>query len=339
MKRSFLNFVLFLGSAAYLFWIASLPPEWWNSRFPYGMGSPAAVRIPSGINARQAAEEFASAGVVEKGRGGELARWMGRFSIDRTLRPGVYSVKKGTPWEVARQLETAEPSFATATILPGADKFSLGAMLADPPLADEEMEGLLLQKGLFPRGMEPLLPGTPEGRIAFLLPETFHLAEKSGTETIAAAAELWWDKFSSLIPQKEKGEAWLKDRAIVASLVEREALWDDERPLVAGVIENRLEKKMLLQVDATVVYAWKIKGKNLTRVLNRDLEVDSPYNTYVVSGLPPEPICVPSEESWRAAFAPQKTEFLYYVAGPDGRHLFSKTYSGHLQNIRKVRSK
>ncbi len=339
MKRSFLSFVLLLGSAVYLFRMASLPPQWWNLRFPYGTGSPAAVRIPSGINARQAAEEFVSAGVVEKGRGGELARWMGRFSIDRTLRPGIYSVKKGTPWEVARQLETAEPSFAAATILPGADKFSLGGMLSDPPLAEDIMESLLLRDELFPREMEPLLPGTPEGRIAFLLPETFHLPEKSGPQTIAAAADLWWNKFSSIIRQKEKGKAWLKDRAVVASLVEREALWDDERPLVAGVIENRLEKKMPLQVDATVVYAWKLQGKTLTRVLNRDLEIDSPYNTYVVPGLPPEPICVPSEESWRAAFAPEKTEFLYYVAGPDGRHLFSKTYSGHLRNIRKVRGK
>ena len=339
MKRSFLNFILFLGSAAFFLWIVALPPQWWDLRFSLGTGTPETVRIPSGVNARQAAEEFVAAGVVEKGRGGELARWMGRFSIDRRLRPGVYSVKKGTPWEVARQLETAEPSFATATILPGADKFTLGEMLSAPPLTDKGLEELLLRDDLFPKEMSPLLPGTAEGRIAFLLPETFHLPEKSGEVTIAAAAELWWKKFAPLLSKEQKEKTSLKDLSIVASLVEREALWDDERPLVAGVIDNRLRKKMLLQVDATVVYAWKVQGRTLTRVLNKDLEIKSPYNTYIVSGLPPEPICIPSEESWRAAFTPEETEFLYYVAGPDGRHLFSKTYSGHLRNIRKVRSK
>lgn len=339
MKRSFLNFILFLGSAGFFLWIVALPPQWWDLRFSLGTGTPSVVRIPSGVNAREAAEEFVTAGVVEKGRGGELARWMGRFSIDRRLRPGVYSVKKGTPWEVARQLETAEPVFATATILPGADKFTLGEMISDPPLTDNALEELLLSNDLFPKEMSSLLPGAAEGRIAFLLPETFHLPEKSGEETIAAAADLWWKKFAPLLSKEEKEKSSLKDRSIVASLVEREALWDDERPLVAGVIENRLKKKMLLQVDATVVYAWKVQGRDLTRVLNKDLEIESPYNTYIVSGLPPEPICVPSEESWRAAFTPTETEFLYYVAGPDGRHLFSKTYSGHLRNIRKVRAK
>lgn len=339
MKRSLLNFLLFLGSAAFYLWIVSLSPRWWDGHFTLGTGTPAAVRIPTGVNARQAAEEFAAAGVVEQGRGGELARWMGRFSIDRRLRPGVYSVKKGTPWEVARQLETAEPVFAAATILPGADKFSLGEMLSAPPLTEKALEELLLRDDLYPGKMIPLLPETAEGRIAFLLPETFHLPEKSGKETIGAAAELWWKKFAPLISKEEDGKSRLKNLSVLASLVEREALWDDERPLVAGVIENRLRKKMLLQVDATVVYAWKLQGRNLTRVLNKDLEIESPYNTYIVSGLPPEPICVPSEESWRAAFAPRETEYLYYVAGPDGRHLFSKTYSGHLRNIRTVRGK
>ncbi len=339
MKRSFLNFILFLGSVGFFLWIISLPSQWWDLRFSLGTGTPAAVRIPSGINARQAAEEFVAAGVLEQGRGGELARWLSRFSIDRRLRPGVYSVKKGTPWEIARQLETAEPVFATATILPGADKFSLGEMLSAPPLTDKAMDELLLSDDLFPKEMRSLLPGTAEGRIAFLLPETFHLPEKSGKETVAAAADLWWKKFAPLLSGEEDEKSRLKNLSIVASLVEREALWDDERPLVAGVIENRLRKKMLLQVDATVVYAWKLQGRTLTRVLNKDLEIESPYNTYIIGGLPPEPICVPSEESWRAAFAPKETEYLYYVAGPDGHHLFSKTYSGHLRNIRTVRAK
>ena len=95
---------------------------------------------------------------------------------------------------------------------------------------------------------------------------------------------------------------------------------------------------MLLQIDATVVYAWRLKGRKLTRVLNKDLEVDSPYNTYKYQGLPPRPICVPGIEAWGAALDPEFNDYLYYVAGRDGYHHFSKTFSEHKANIRQIRS-
>jgi UPF0755 protein len=121
-------------------------------------------------------------------------------------------------------------------------------------------------------------------------------------------------------------------------MVQREALWDEERAIIAGVIENRLRENMLLQIDATVIYAWKIKGKNLTRVLYSDLEVKSPYNTYVTQGLPPAPICIPSAESWEAALAPEENELFYYVARKSGYHYFAKTYEEHRRNIKKARA-
>jgi UPF0755 protein len=129
----------------------------------------------------------------------------------------------------------------------------------------------------------------------------------------------------------------LGEKAAMAAMVQREALWNEERPAIAGVIANRLKKDMLLQIDATVVYAWKLKGRNLTRVLYSDLEVDSPYNTYAVPGLPPAPICIPSAESWEAAFTPQKNPYYYYVARKDGYHYFAKTYEDHRRNIRKAK--
>jgi len=77
----------------------------------------------------------------------------------------------------------------------------------------------------------------------------------------------------------------------------------------------------------------------ISRVLFKDLEIDSPYNTYRNSGLPPDPICIPSEPSWRAALAPETHDYLYYVAKADGSHLFAETYSGHQKNINKARAK
>lgn len=112
----------------------------------------------------------------------------------------------------------------------------------------------------------------------------------------------------------------------IASLIEREAKIDEERPLISSVIHNRLDINMRLQIDATVQYAlpeWK------SRLLFVDLEYDSPYNTYLYPGLPPGPICNPGRASIRGAFYPVETEYLFYIANPDGSHNFSRTFEEH----------
>jgi UPF0755 protein len=111
---------------------------------------------------------------------------------------------------------------------------------------------------------------------------------------------------------------------------------DEERSRVAGVFQNRLERNMPLQSCATVVFAWKLEGRNLHSVSLKDLEISSPYNTYLNKGLPIAPICVPSRASWEAAFAPEKTKYLYFVAQGDGSHAFSRTYREHLLAKKKV---
>jgi len=118
---------------------------------------------------------------------------------------------------------------------------------------------------------------------------------------------------------------------IVASLIEREAGTDAERDEIASVIYNRLDQGMRLQIDATVIYAL---GYNPGRVTATDLEVESPYNTYRIDGLPPTPIGSPSIVSVEAAVDPATTPYLFYVlANTDGSHLFAETYEGHQENI------
>ena len=127
----------------------------------------------------------------------------------------------------------------------------------------------------------------------------------------------------------------------MASIIEREAVVPEERPLMAGVFYNRLEKGMMLQTDPTVQYAvasaanedppeggwWKIA------LTSRDLDIDSPYNTYRHPGLPPGPICNPGVASLQAALEPATTDYLYFVAKPDGSHAFSVTLEEHNQNV------
>ncbi|TBL81857.1 endolytic transglycosylase MltG [Paenibacillus thalictri] len=117
----------------------------------------------------------------------------------------------------------------------------------------------------------------------------------------------------------------------VASLIEKEVVLDEERPLVASVIYNRLGKKMNLQIDATIQY---MLDKPKERLLEKDLQLESPYNTYLHAGLPPGPIASPSLNSIRAALYPDNTPFLFYVTKKDGSkgHLFAKTFDEHLKN-------
>jgi UPF0755 protein len=124
---------------------------------------------------------------------------------------------------------------------------------------------------------------------------------------------------------------------VIASLIERETFVGEERPRIAGVISNRLEDGMRLQIDATVLYA---RGEHTERVLYEDTEIDSPYNTYQVSGLPPTPIAAPGEAALRATVDPEEHDFFFYVLHPDcdGSHQFAENESGHQQNVAEFRA-
>jgi UPF0755 protein len=121
----------------------------------------------------------------------------------------------------------------------------------------------------------------------------------------------------------------------IASMIEREAMVDREKPIIASVIYNRLEKNMRLQIDATVLYAL---GRHKRRVMYKDLRVKSPYNTYRNRGLPPGPIASPGFQSIMAALHPSRTKYLYYVATGRGDHIFSETYKEHVKAKKKVKN-
>lgn len=122
---------------------------------------------------------------------------------------------------------------------------------------------------------------------------------------------------------------------ILASLVEKEARKQNEQSVVASVIVNRLRRHMRLQVDATVQYA--LGNDKYERLMHSDLKVESPYNTYLHKGLPPTPIANPGLSALRAVMNPAQTKFLYYVARPDGSHIFSTKYEDHVNAINKIR--
>lgn len=121
----------------------------------------------------------------------------------------------------------------------------------------------------------------------------------------------------------------------IASLIEREAKFPEDRPLVAGVIENRLNEGMPLQIDASAQYAVGTPGNWWSNPTASDVKVDSPYNTYVIAGLPPGPIASPSLASIEAAANPQSSNYLFYVNDDSGKLHFTEGYDEHNENIKK----
>ncbi len=122
----------------------------------------------------------------------------------------------------------------------------------------------------------------------------------------------------------------------LASIVEKESIVDDEKPRIAGVYLNRLQKSIRLQADPTVVFA--VGDFGLKRVLYRHLEIDSPFNTYRVDGLPPGPICMPSIKSIEAVLNAEEHDYIFFCAKPEGggRHAFAKTSAGHSANAKRL---
>lgn len=179
-----------------------------------------------------------------------------------------------------------------------------------------------------------LIVGAPSGNLeGFLFPDTYFFQKGMKAEEIARAM-LENFRRKVLDRMRTDGELSFYDTLKIASLVEWEAKHDEERRLIAGVLLNRLRRGMKLECDATVQY---VLSQHKERITYKDLEINSPYNTYKVKGLPPTPICNPGLASIEAALHPEKTPYLFYVARPDGYHIFSLTAEEHFKAVEKAR--
>ncbi len=326
--------LLFLFTASvYCFICFYLPRAY--PELPKNLSRSVEAVIPGGVSARQAAEIIAGAGAVDDA--GALARAMAGIGIDRRIKPGLYSLYKSTPAGVARQLAKAKPVVNRVTLIPGFRYRRAAALFGVSPEGASYFNAAMEKAENFPPAVRPWLPPKKEERLVFLLPETYFLAPgpQAADEFVKRASALWYERIGRDIPAGADARSVLT-RGTLASLVEGEAKAADERPVLAGIFLKRLEKNMRLQSCATVIYAWDELNIKKERLSYRDLEINSPYNTYLVGGLPPGPICVPGESSWKSALSPKKSDYLFFFAGNDGRHVFSKNYEEHLAKQRKA---
>jgi UPF0755 protein len=317
-----------------------------NALKPTEPGDPVRLVIPPGISSGEIASLLESQGLI---RDAQVFRYYLRYIGEGSrFQAGEYLVTPGTELnqliDMLNRGLTIPVETIRFTIPEGFTVLQIAERLDGIPGFDKaEFMELIRSPAEWSR-FEALgsIPDDPNLRYAlegYLFPETYELKKGSTTRDIVERmlAELE-RKLRTLPPDwKQKLEQTglsFHQLMTVASLIEREVVLDEERNIVAGVIYNRLKTGMKLQIDATVQYAL---DKPKERLFEKDLQVDSPYNTYRIDGLPPGPIASPSLKSILAALEPAETAYFYYVTKKDGTqgHYFGVTHEDHLRNIRR----
>jgi UPF0755 protein len=182
------------------------------------------------------------------------------------------------------------------------------------------------------------LSTTPARLFGYMLPETYEFYWQTAPEKVIRRIKTSFDRFyeQELAPGADRRNLTKRDVVTLASIVEWEALQDNEKPTIAGVYLNRLREGWRLQADPTIQYVLiQTKGERTRRVLYQHLEIDHPYNTYRIRGLPPGPITNPSPSSLRGVANPEEHEYFYFAADGTGGHTFSRTLREHNRAAQK----
>lgn len=295
------------------------------------------VTIPPGANARAIGEILARKRLVRKATGFVVAaRWAG---VADKMKAGRYELSPYMkPREIAMRLALGMTATRNSVTFPeGFTVAQIARRLAEQHMADERTfltlartQGRTFNAG----GFQP-----PDDNLeGYLFPDTYRIPK--GTTEREIIAQMLHDFDQHVLTGQNKAliarhPGGLAAAVNLASLVEREAETDGDRPLVAAALANRLERGMRLQCDATIQYALR---QHKSRLFYADLRVDSPYNSYKHAGLPPTPICSPGLPSIEAALKPAKVDYLFYVARPDGSHIFSATLAEHDRAVAQMRA-
>ena len=229
-----------------------------------------------------------------------------------------------TNLRIIKQLVTGKPILKKVTLLEGWTMKKIAGVL-ESELGFNKMDILSICKNQIFIKNQGIPSKTLEG---FLFPETYFFQESDSPEKILSQLT---EEYKNNVPEELKNRANSLgfselEMITLASIIEGEAIYNSERSTISAVYHNRLKLGMKLQADPTIQYIIKDSPR---RLLNKDLKIDSPYNTYLHNGLPPAPVNNPGKASILAALFPEENEFLYFVARGDGYHTFSKTQEEH----------
>jgi UPF0755 protein len=291
-------------------------------------------QVEPGATAKQIAAALADAGIIADA--GDFENAVTAAAAGNQLKAGTYTLVTGTDYSALIDTLVAGPDTVPVmrvTVIEGLTiDETLASLAAQTPYTVAQLSAPLLDGTVD----SPYLPdkapdGSPELTRweGLLAPDTYEFRQDASAADIVGKLVDTLTARVAATDWSELADMGLKpyDGLIIASLIEKEAKLDSERATIASVITNRLKIDMALQVDATIIYAL---GENHGEVTTKDLEVESPYNTYLHTGLPPTPIAGVRPASIQAAAHPESTNYFYYVLiNKDGTHGFSETLEEH----------
>ncbi|MDQ7006901.1 MAG: endolytic transglycosylase MltG [Acidobacteriota bacterium] len=294
--------------------------------------APVGITVEPGASAAEVARALEERGVVRPAWA--LSRAMRLLGVQHRIHAGEYRFEPPlAPSEVIRILGEGRIVPLRVTVPEGLDLHQTAALLAQAGVAGA---GGLLAAFSSPAAIADLDPRATDLE-GYLFPETYSFPRNYDPRKVAAElVGTFRKRFVEVYADEIAGASLdLRELVTLASLVERETARRDERSRIAGVFVERLARHMRLQCDPTVIYALRRAGRWDGDIRRRDLAWDHPYNTYTRAGLPPGPIASPGLESLQAALRPERRGELFFVAGGDGGHVFSRNLADHQRAVRR----
>jgi UPF0755 protein len=296
-----------------------------------GPQQPVTFRVAKGASGAEVVDDLHEQGVV---RCGLVSEWLLRRSgLQDEFRAGSFDLTTNMTPDAAFAALTEAPDPVPTVRLTIPEGYRL------TQIADRVQETLGIPTAAFLKATQskdlalpPYLPGDASSIEGFLFPETYFVREDATADSIVKRLLDQFGTEAESLPWQNAQALGVTSYEVVtiASMIEKEAALDRERPIIAGVIYNRLKADMNLGIDATLLYDDPTPDGQLSF---SDLEHDSPYNTRLNSGLPPTPIASPGRASLEAALNPADTPYFYYVlCGEDGHHAFAVNAAGHEAN-------
>lgn len=313
---NFIHKLFFIFSLMFLivilFFIAAYFPSEENSSIQK------IINIPSGSNAKEIVNILEENKVIRKNN--YIFRILIKVSkLEERLKYGEYNLSPAMNMlQILDKLVRGEVILYRITIPEGYTYTQIAELLDEKEIIERE-------------SFINLVKDSEKSWEGYLFPDTYEVPKRYGSENML---KLLLSNFNHVVDEKLKDKAEeigfsMEEIITLASIIEKEAKFAEEKRKISSVFHNRLKKDMKLQSCATIQY---ILGKPKEILEESDLKIDSPYNTYLYKGLPPGPICNPGLDSIKAAIEPAEEDYLYFVLGENGRHIFSKTYQEHLKN-------
>lgn len=292
---------------------------------PIKPNEPKYVLLHPGWSTRRIAKELKSAGVIRSSNAFLLVHYA---DARKNLKAGEYKFdQSATALQVRDRLARGDVYTHTVVVPEGYNMFDIARTVEEAGLGKaEDFLKIAREETVFIRNIDPTAT-TLEG---YLFPDTYEFTRTQSMNDIVAAMVHRFQREAAAIALTSD----VHKTVTMASIIEKETSVPEERPIVSSVYYNRLNRNIALAADPTVVYAALVDGRYRGTIYQSDLQAASPYNTYKFPGLPPGPIANPGRESLKAAMAPAKTDFLYFVAeGNTGHHKFSSSYEEHQRNV------